>query len=88
MRSIFTSMALWFVALSALLLAIVAFGHARRTARKLEQVTEMYWQLKFDHGELKARLAPGVPPAPEPKQTFVSLQSLRPDPAKSSPDSR
>ena len=38
---------------------------------------EMYWQLKFDHGELKAKVDPATPPAPEPKQTFVPLIRLR-----------
>ena len=70
-------MALWFVTLSALLVAIVAYVHARRTARQLAQLTELYWQLKFDHGELKARVDPGTPPAPEPRQTFVPLTQLK-----------
>ena len=66
-----------FIAAAALLIAVVAFAHSRRTARKLAQLTEMYWQLKFDHGELKARVDPTPPPAPEPKQTFVPLIRLR-----------
>ena len=44
----------------------------------------MYWQLKFDHGELKAKVDPPTPPAPEPKQTFVPLTRLRPE-AKAAP---
>ena len=70
-------MALWIVALSALVIAVAAFVHARRTARQLAQVTEMYWQLKFDHGELKARVEPSAPAAPAPKQTFVPLTQLK-----------
>ena len=66
------------IAVAALLLAAIAFAQARRTARQLAQVTEMYWQLKFDHGELKAKVDPSTPPAPEPKQTFVPLIRLRP----------
>jgi hypothetical protein len=69
--------ALWIVALSALVIAVAAFAHARRTARQLAQVTEMYWQLKFDHGELKARVDPSAPAAPVPKQTFVPLTQLK-----------
>jgi hypothetical protein len=69
--------ALWIVALAALTIALAAWVHARRTARQLAQVTEMYWQLKFDHGELKAKVDPGAPPAPEPKSTFVPLTRLR-----------
>ena len=65
------------IAGAALLIAIVAFAHSRRTARQLAQMTELYWQLKFDHGELKAKVDPSTPPAPEPKQTFVPLIRLR-----------
>jgi hypothetical protein len=70
--------ALWIVALSALTIAVAAFVHARRTARQLAQVTEMYWQLNFDHGELKAKVDPSAPAAPAPKETFVPLSRLRP----------
>jgi hypothetical protein len=41
------------------------------------QLTEMYWQLKFDHGELKAKVDPAVPAQPAPKQTFVPLSSVK-----------
>ena len=70
-------MALWVVAVLALLVAVAALMQARRTARQLAQVTEMYWQLKFDHGELKAKVDPPTPAAPEPKATFVPLTRLR-----------
>ena len=69
--------ALWIVALFALGVAVAALAHARRTARQLAQITEMYWQLKFDHGELKAKVAPPGPAQPEPQQTFVPLSSLK-----------
>ena len=72
-------MALWLVAIAALVVAVIALAQARRTARQLAHVTEMYWQLKFDHGELKARVDPSSPPAPEPRQTFVPLSRLRAD---------
>jgi hypothetical protein len=68
---------LWIVAVSALVVALAALMHARRTARQLAQVTEMYWQLKFDHGELKARLDPPPAAAPSPQQTFVPLSSIK-----------
>ena len=69
--------ALWVLAVSSLILALAALAHSRRTARKLAQVTEMYWQLKFDHGELKAKVDPPAPSAPQPQQTFVPLTLLR-----------
>ena len=68
---------LWTLALSSLLIAVVAFAHSRRTARQLAHITEMYWQLKFDHGELKAKVAPPQPAAPQPQQTFVPLSSIK-----------
>ena len=60
-------------ALAALVIAVVAYVQARRTARQLAQITEMYWQLKFDHGELKAKVAPPSPAPPQPNVTFVPL---------------
>ncbi len=66
------------MATSALLVALAALAYARHTAQKLAHVTEMYWQLKFDHGELKAKVDPPKPAAPEVKQTFVPLIRLRP----------
>jgi hypothetical protein len=70
-------MALWVVAVSALIAALAALVYARHTAQKLAHVTEMYWQLKFDHGELKAKVDPAAPPAPGPKATFVPLTQLK-----------
>ena len=66
-----------FVAAAALLVAVVALAYSRRLARKLAILEEQYWQLKFDHGELKAKVDPTQPPAPEPKQTFVPLTQLK-----------
>lgn len=68
---------LWIVAVVALLVALAALAYARHTAQRLAHVTEMYWQLKFDHGELKAKVDPPTPAAPEPKATFVPLTQLK-----------
>jgi len=65
------------VAVIALLAAVVAYAQARRTARQLAQITEMYWQLKFDHGELKAKVDPAPPAAAAPQQTFIPLTQLK-----------
>ncbi len=65
------------VALMALVVAVVAYALARRTARQLAQITEMYWQLKFDHGELKAKVDPAAPAAPNHQETFVPLSQLK-----------
>jgi len=68
---------LWIVAVVALAVAVVAYVQSRRTARQLAQITEMYWQLKFDYGELKAKVDPAAPAAPKPKETFVPLTQLK-----------
>ena len=70
-------MALWIVASVALLIAVGALWYAQGLARKLAHITELYWQLKFDHGELKAKVDPATPAAPEPKSTFVPLTQLK-----------
>jgi hypothetical protein len=69
--------ALWIVAALALAIAVAALLYAQGLARKLAHVTEMYWQLKFDHGELKAKLDPPAPVQPAPQQTFVPLTQLK-----------
>ena len=70
-------MTAWIVAVAALVIATIAFAHSRRTARKLAMLEEQYWQLKFDHGELKAKVDPSAPPPQEPKPTFVPLTQLK-----------
>jgi len=65
------------VAVMALVVAVVAYVQSRRAAQQLAQITEMYWQLKFDHGELKAKVDPAAPVAPKPKETFVPLTQLK-----------
>lgn len=69
---------LWTVAGVALVLAVAALLKARRNAREVAELTAMYWQLKFDHGELKARHAPpSEAPVAPPKETFVPLSSMK-----------
>jgi hypothetical protein len=68
---------LWMVAILALVVAVAALAYARRIGRQLAQMTEMYWQLKFDHGELKAKVSPPEPVAASPRQTFVPLSSIK-----------
>ena len=77
----------WFVTAVALVVAVVAWSRARRTARRLEQMTQMYWELRFQHGELRVqveRLTGGGPQAPSapdvaaaPGESFVPLASLK-----------
>ena len=65
------------LATAALAIALVAFVQSRRTARQLARLTEMYWQLKYEHGELKATVAPPAEPPPAPVSAFVPLGSVK-----------
>jgi hypothetical protein len=79
--------ALWFLVVLALLVALLACAWARRVARKLEALTQSYWELRYDYTRLRsqvARLDPDQqePVAPEPAPqsapvSFVPLSSIR-----------
>jgi hypothetical protein len=76
---------LWLLAAAAVLLAVAALAKARRLARRLERLTESYWELRYEHGQLRARvnrLDPEQPAASEPAAqagttAFVPLSSLK-----------
>ena len=76
----------WLLTGAALLLAAAAFAKARRLARRLERLTESYWELRYEHGQLRARLnrldpepsAAAADPTAAPGVTaFVPLSSLK-----------
>jgi hypothetical protein len=75
---------LWVLTAVSWLIAVAALTTARRVARRLAQLTEMYWELKYEHGELKARVK-AIAPTPEEaeasrpavQQTFVPLTSIK-----------
>lgn len=78
---------LWLVAGVSLVLALVAWTRARRTARRLAQLSELYWELKYQHGELRAQVermtgerpasVPAATPPVRPAEVFVPLTSLK-----------
>ena len=78
---------LWLIAGASLIVALVAWGQARRSTKRLAQISEMCWELKYQQGELRVRvqrLTGEVPPespqtsAPEqPADGFVPLSSLK-----------
>ena len=77
----------WFVTAAALAAALLAWRQARKAARRLEQLSQMYWELKYQHGELRVQVerltggGPKAPAAPEtaapPGESFVPLASLK-----------
>jgi hypothetical protein len=77
---------LWLVTGASLAVAVAAWISARRAAARLAQLSEMHWELKYQHLELRKQVdrIPGAePPAastpapPPPRESFVPLTSLR-----------
>ena len=79
----------WFVTGASLLVALIAFNQARRTAKRLEQLSQNYWALKYQNGELRVKLqqltgesapqptATATPTAAQGRDSFVPLSSLK-----------
>jgi hypothetical protein len=76
----------WAVAAAALAVAVASWVLARRNAKRLAQLSQMYWELKYQHGELRAQLQrdaganpPSVLPHDPPVQAdaFIPLASLK-----------
>jgi hypothetical protein len=74
----------WLLTAAAVLLAGVALLTARRQTKRLERLTESYWELRYEHGQLRAhvnRLDPRQQPAPAeaepPPANFIPLSSLK-----------
>lgn len=74
----------------AILLAITGWLRARAAGKRLERLTESYWELRYESGQLKARVTrlevtaglreadpAAEAPAAAAKTTFVPLSSLK-----------
>jgi hypothetical protein len=80
-------MVLWAVAVIAVLVALASWGRAGRLARKLEALSQSYWELRYDFTRLRSQVArldpdteqPDAPPAVSGGETmgFISLSSLK-----------
>ena len=79
-------MFLWLLSGAALIVAGTALVRTRRLVKRLERLTESYWELRYEHGQLRARVnrldpEPGAlsvdagPPAGA--TAFVPLSSLK-----------
>ena len=76
----------WILIGTAVLLALVAFVQARRTTKRLERLTESYWELRYELAQLRARVNRLDPEQPTPRAeapaapaatAFVPLSSLK-----------
>jgi hypothetical protein len=78
----------WLLIGAAFLFALGALLGARRVARRLERLTESYWELRYEYGQLRARVTRLEPPVTEPAKddltppsrpatNFIPLSSLR-----------
>ena len=74
----------WLLTGAALFVAGVALFVARRQSKRLERLTESYWELRYEHGQLRARVnridpePPAAPaPAEPPATNFIPLSSLK-----------
>ena len=74
----------WFLVGAAFLVAAVALDRARRMSKRLERLTESYWELRYEMGQLQTRIGRLEPRQPEPAAppvagatAFVPLSSLK-----------
>jgi hypothetical protein len=75
---------LWLLTGAALVVAGVALLVARRQSRRLERLTESYWELRYEHGQLRARVnrldpeqQAAAADAEAPATNFIPLSSLK-----------
>jgi hypothetical protein len=76
----------WLTTAVALGVAVIAWAKVRRLAKRLERLTESYWELRYEHGQLRASVnrldaAPAAGAAesavPPGATAFVPLSSLK-----------
>ena len=77
----------WVVAGIGLLIALVALSLARRISRRLDALTQSYWDLRYEYTRLRSqvsRLDPETaespaapPPAASVPVSFVPLSTIR-----------
>ncbi len=69
------------VTLLAVVIAVAALARARRIGRRLDQVVESYWELRYEHGQLRARIdqlqGKADPAVPSGTTAFVPLSSIK-----------
>ena len=67
--------------LLAVVIAVAALARARRIGRRLDQVVESYWELRYEHGQLRAQIdqlqGKSDPSLPSGTTAFVPLSSIK-----------
>jgi hypothetical protein len=77
---------LWSVAALALIVALVALSSTRRLARRLDALSQSYWELRYEYTRLRSQVARLDPeqveegPADTPSVSFVPLSSIKKKP--------
>ncbi len=77
----------WVVAGTGLLVALVAVAMARRLSRRLDALTQSYWDLRYEYTRLRSQVSrldpevsnpePADPPASTASVSFVPLSTIR-----------
>jgi len=77
----------WVVAVTGLLVALVALAIARRASRRLDGLTQSYWDLRYEYTRLRSQVSrldpeppepePAAPPASSASVSFVPLSTIR-----------
>lgn len=74
-------MVLWALAVLALLVALLAVTHARRLGRRLDALTQSYWELRYDYTRLRSQVARLDPEqAAEAAESAVSVGAAQAPP--------
>jgi hypothetical protein len=77
--------AYWVLVGAAFLSAVTAVERARRVSKRLERLRESYWDLRYEFGQLQARVTrleadrsvQPAPPQAAAANNFVPLSSLK-----------
>ena len=78
---------LWLVTSASLVASLVALIGVRRTSKRIEELSQLYWGLRYQQGELRAQVqaaggpvkpsdAPD-PPSRAPAEAFVPLSAVK-----------
>jgi len=75
---------LWILTFLALVVALTTLGRARRLSKRVDRLTESYWDLRYQVGQLQARLnrldagePDSPPPTPGRADAFIPVSSLK-----------